>query len=74
VAIIVGGRNLAIKVAAPLADRLSAGALVQAFHSVAGGKGGGRGPVGQGGGVDPERVDAAFQSLQGYVRDRLGES
>ncbi len=74
VAIIVGGRNLAIKVAAPLADRLSAGALVQAFPAVAGGKGGGRGPVGQGGGVDPERVDAAFQSLQGYVRDRLGES
>jgi alanyl-tRNA synthetase len=74
VAIIVGGRNLAIKVAAPLADRLSAGALVQAFHAVAGGKGGGRGPVGQGGGVDPQRIDAAFQSLQGYVRDRLGKS
>ena len=33
VAIIVGGRNLAIKVAAPLVDRLSAGALVQAFHA-----------------------------------------
>ncbi len=72
VAIIVGGRSVAVKVAAPLSQRLSAGALVQAFHAVAGGKGGGRGPVGQGGGIDPDRIDEAFKGIQNYVRDHLG--
>jgi alanyl-tRNA synthetase len=74
VAIVVGGRSLAVKVAAPLADRLPAGPLVQAFQAVAGGKGGGRGPVGQGGGLDPTRVDEAFKSIQSYVRERLRQS
>jgi len=68
VAIVVGGRNFAVKVASPLADRLPANDLVQAFRQVAGGKGGGRGPVGQGGGIDPKRVDDAFKSVQEYVR------
>ena len=71
VAVVVGGRNFAVKVASPLADRLPANDLVQAFRHVAGGKGGGRGPVGQGGGIDPERVDEAFKSLQEYVRKHL---
>ena len=71
VAIVVGGRNFAVKVASPLADRLAANELVQAFRQVAGGKGGGRGPVGQGGGIDPDRVDAAFKSVQEYVRVHL---
>src|SRR5207247_9292851 len=53
VAVVVGGRNFAVKVATPLAERLPANDLVQAFRQVAGGKGGGRGPVGQGGGIDP---------------------
>ena len=74
IAIVVGGRSLAVKVAAALADRLPAGPLVQAFQAVAGGKGGGRGAVGQGGGLDPSRVDEAFRSVQTYVRDRLGPS
>src|SRR5204862_2447648 len=71
VAVVVGGRNFAVKVATPLAERLPANDLVQAFRQVAGGKGGGRGPVGQGGGIDPERVDEAFKSLQEYVRKHL---
>jgi len=71
VAVVVGGRNFAVKVASSLADRLPANDLVQAFRQVAGGKGGGRGPVGQGGGIDPERVDDAFKSLQDYMRQRL---
>ena len=70
-AIVVGGRSLAVKVAAPLAERLPAGALVQALQAVAGGRGGGRGAVGQGGGLDPSRVDDAFQSVQDYVREHL---
>ena len=68
VAIVVGGRNFAVKVASPLAERLPANALIQAFRQVAGGKGGGRGPVGQGGGIDPNRVDDAFKSVQDYVK------
>ena len=71
VAIVVSGRNFAVKVASPLASRLAANELVQAFRQVAGGKGGGRGPVGQGGGIDPDRVDAAFKTLQDYVRAHL---
>jgi len=71
VAIVVGGRNFAVKVASPLAERLPANELIQAFRHVAGGKGGGRGPVGQGGGIDPKRVDDAFKSVQDYVREHL---
>ena len=71
VAIVVGGRNFAVKVANPLAERLPANNLIQAFRQVAGGKGGGRGPVGQGGGIDPNRVDDAFKSVQDYVRQHL---
>jgi alanyl-tRNA synthetase len=71
VAIVVGGRNFAVKVASPLAERLPANDLIQAFRQVAGGKGGGRGPVGQGGGIDPNRVDDAFKSVQDYVRKQL---
>ena len=71
VAIVVGGRNFAVKVANPLAERLPANDLIQAFRQVAGGKGGGRGPVGQGGGIDPDRVADAFKSVQDYVRMQL---
>ena len=72
VAIIIGGRNFAVKVASPLAERLSANDLIQAFRQVAGGKGGGRGQVGQGGGIDPTRVDDAFRSVQDFIRKQLG--
>jgi alanyl-tRNA synthetase len=71
IAIVVSGRNFAVKVANPLAERLAANDLVQAFRGVAGGKGGGRGPVGQGGGIDPARVDEAFKTVQDYVRTHL---
>jgi alanyl-tRNA synthetase len=72
-AIVVSGRNFAVKVANPLAARLPANDLVDAFKKVAGGKGGGRGPVGQGGQIDPSRVDEAFQSVQDLVRARISE-
>jgi alanyl-tRNA synthetase len=74
VAFIVAGRNFAVKVASPLSERLPASDLVQAFRQVVGGKGGGRGQVGQGGGIDPARVDEAFTSLQDYVRQHLKEN
>src|SRR5438270_5280907 len=71
VAIIVGGSNFAVKVASPLAERWPANDLIQAFRRVAGGKGGGRGPVGRGGGIDPERVTDAFKSVQDYVKEHM---
>jgi len=71
VAIVVAGRNFAIKVASPLSERLPANDLIQAFRQVVGGKGGGKGQVGQGGGIDPARVAEAFTSLQDYVRQHL---
>jgi alanyl-tRNA synthetase len=71
VAIVVAGRNFALKVASPLSTRLPANELVQAFRQVVGGKGGGKGQVGQGGGIDPARVGDAFKSLQDYVRKHL---
>ncbi len=72
VAIVVGGRNFAIKVASDVADRLPASEVVKAFVRAAGGKGGGRGPVGQGGGIDPKRVRDGFRSVQEYVRTQSG--
>jgi alanyl-tRNA synthetase len=74
VAIVVAGRNFAVKVAGPLSSRLPVNDLVQAFRQVAGGKGGGKGQVGAGGGIDPARVDQAFTSLQDYVREHLKEN
>ncbi len=74
VAVIVGGRNFAVKVASSLAERLQANDVVKTFIGVAGGKGGGRGPVGEGGGIDPARVSEAFRAVQAWVDDRLGRS
>jgi alanyl-tRNA synthetase len=74
VAIVVAGRNFAVKVASPLSERLPANDLVEAFRQVVGGKGGGRGQVGQGGGIDPARVGDAFKSLQDYVRAHLKDN
>jgi alanyl-tRNA synthetase len=55
-----------------VADRLPASEVVKAFVKAAGGKGGGRGPVGQGGGIDPKRVHQGFLSIQEYIRGRAG--
>ncbi len=74
VAVVVGGRRLAVKVAPALAARLEAAGVVRAFTAVAGGKGGGRGPVGEGGGIDPARVPEAFQAVQAWIGERLKES
>jgi len=71
-ALVVAGRAFAVKVGPAIADRLPADEIVKAFVKGAGGKGGGRGPVGQGGGIDPTRVEDGFRSVQEYVRARGG--
>jgi alanyl-tRNA synthetase len=73
-AVVVAGRTFAVKVGPAIADRLPADAVVKAFTRAAGGKGGGRGPVGQGGGIDPKRVEDGFLSVQEYVRAAAGDS
>jgi alanyl-tRNA synthetase len=70
VAIVVGGRRFAVKVGG-MDGRLQADGVITAFKQAAGGKGGGRGPVGEGGGIDPALVPQGFQSVQAYVRQHL---
>jgi alanyl-tRNA synthetase len=71
-AVVVAGRSFAVKVGPTIADRFPASEVVKAFVKAAGGKGGGRGPVGQGGGIDPTRVADGFRGVQEYVRARVG--
>ena len=71
-AVVVAGRTFAVKVGPTIADRFPANEVVKAFVKAAGGKGGGRGPVGQGGGIDPTRVADGFRGVQEYVRSRVG--
>jgi alanyl-tRNA synthetase len=52
-------------------DRIKAGELVNAVASQVGGKGGGRPDMAQAGGNRPENLDAALQSVPGWVTDRL---
>ncbi|MGC8968730.1 MAG: DHHA1 domain-containing protein, partial [Thermus sp.] len=42
---------------------LEAGALLRALTEKAGGRGGGKGALAQGGGLDPERAKAALPGL-----------
>ena len=71
-AVVVAGRTFAVKVGPTIADRFPASEVVKAFVKAAGGKGGGRGPVGQGGGIDPTRIADGFRGVQEYVRARVG--
>jgi alanyl-tRNA synthetase len=52
--------------------RIKAGELVNAVAGQVGGKGGGRPDMAQAGGNQPEHLDAALQSVIGWVQERLG--
>jgi alanyl-tRNA synthetase len=52
-------------------DRLKAGELVNSVASQVGGKGGGRPDMAQAGGNQPENLDAALDSVTGWVQERL---
>ncbi|UCC55382.1 MAG: alanine--tRNA ligase [Gammaproteobacteria bacterium] len=52
-------------------DRLKAGELVNVVASQVGGKGGGRPDMAQAGGNQPENLDAALDSVSGWVQERL---
>ena len=70
VAIVVGGTNFAVKVTG-MNGRLLARDLVRPFVEATGGRGGGRGPVASGGGIDPGRVRDGFRAVQAYLEATL---
>ncbi len=52
--------------------KVKAGELVNLVAQQVGGKGGGRPDFAQAGGTDPEKLDAALESVGGWLRERLG--
>jgi alanyl-tRNA synthetase len=52
-------------------ERLKAGELVNVVASQVGGRGGGRPDMAQAGGNQPENLDAALQSVTGWVTEKL---
>ncbi|MFV1973477.1 MAG: alanine--tRNA ligase [Thiohalobacterales bacterium] len=55
-------------------NRIKAGELVNSVASQVGGKGGGRPDMAQAGGNQPENLDAALQSVPGWVTEQLKAS
>ena len=53
-------------------DRIKAGDMLKVVAEQVGGKGGGRPDMAQGGGNQPENLDAALQSVSGWVRAQIG--
>jgi len=58
-------------VTADQTSRIKAGELVGAVAAQLGGRGGGRADFAQAGGSRPEALDAALESVEGFVRARL---
>jgi alanyl-tRNA synthetase len=59
-------------VTADLTGKVRAGDLVNHVALQVGGKGGGRPDLAQAGGTDPDRLGAALESVDGWLRERLG--
>jgi alanyl-tRNA synthetase len=69
--IVVGGKSFVIEVKPSRTNLVKAPDVIRVFTQVAGGKGGGRSTLGEGGGIDPDRVEQAFQRVRDYVSDQL---
>ncbi len=54
-------------------DRVHAGKLVQYVANQVGGKGGGRPDMAQGGGTKPQDLPMALESVQAWVKDKVGQ-
>ena len=59
-------------VTADLTGKVRAGDLVNHVALQVGGKGGGRPDLAQAGGTDPDKLEAALESVGGWLRERLG--
>jgi alanyl-tRNA synthetase len=65
-----GKVRLAVGVSDDLLTRIQAGNLVNFVAQQVGGKGGGRPDFAQAGGSQPENLDGALHSVQGWVSER----
>ena len=67
-----GKITLAAGVTKDMTDKLRAGDLVGHVAAQVGGKGGGRPDMAQGGGSQPENLQTALDSVEGWVSEQLG--
>jgi alanyl-tRNA synthetase len=68
-----GGKVLLIAGVTPdMTAKVKAGELVNFVAQQVGGKGGGRADLAQAGGTDPDKLDAALDSVQGWLQERIG--
>ncbi len=75
VAVMLGGRHVVVKVAAPLVPRgFDAGKICRAVATAAGGRGGGKPEVAEGGGLQPDRSAAAFEQARASIRAMAGRA
>jgi alanyl-tRNA synthetase len=66
-----GKISLVAGVTSDATDRIKAGDLLQSVALQVGGKGGGRPDMAQGGGTEPDKLDAAIDSVSGWVRQQV---
>ena len=66
-----GKVSLIAGVTSDMTSKLKAGELVNHVAKQVGGKGGGRPDMAQAGGTDPSGLDAALNSVSGWVQERL---
>jgi alanyl-tRNA synthetase len=64
VVVVASGTNAVIRVDKPLAERVDANALREAFSVAFGGGGGGRATLARAGGGDPAKLDDAFEAAK----------
>jgi alanyl-tRNA synthetase len=70
---VVNGEKIALVagVTKDESSKIKAGELLQMVAEQVGGKGGGRPDMAQGGGSEPEKLDAALASVEGWIRGQL---
>jgi alanyl-tRNA synthetase len=72
---IVNGKPAFVAMSTPdVAQRVRAGDIVKAAAQAAGGSGGGRPELAQGGGSDPSKLDAALSAGRKLIEEKLGAS
>ena len=67
----ITGDKVALVVTVPnaLTSKVKAGDIMKGMANIAGGKGGGRPDMAQGGGTNPESITAALQFVEEYIKD-----
>ena len=68
VVVVASGTNAVVRVDKPLAERVDANALREAFSVAFGGGGGGRATLARAGGGDPAKLDDAFEAAKAALQ------